>query len=256
LAAQKVERCENPEYGPFKWILQPPPRESPFYTAEENEEWERIRKPGRWLILSVGDWPSSLDLDVAEQLTKIKSAFDAILTYFHWEGICDTSESDFADVFASNSESFHKKLIDELSAPLRDLRTLTKQAARVFADRARKLAGRTAFELSHLETVTAHDDWPPPRGWGFRPGSYSYNGKAHPLYGKGLQLLKRLADARGIAIPIGTLKEDIWPDVEIEDATVRSWISKLRMKLRRSLKLRENEDPIICVDDMAYRLIT
>ena len=54
---------------------------------------------------------------------------------------------------------------------------------------------------------------------------------------------------------IAKLKEDVWKDYpQVEDSTIRGYISELRQELRKALLLPDTYDPLPSADKQAYKL--
>lgn len=107
---------------------------------------------------------------------------------------------------------------------------------------------------SGRETIEPHH-WPPPEGWAFRPGEAAFNGSRFKLCGKLLAILRELAAHKGEPVTADQLKKEVWgeePDL-VEDGNVQGHVSQLRKRLRESLGLDVDVNPIGYADG-AYRL--
>jgi hypothetical protein len=103
------------------------------------------------------------------------------------------------------------------------------------------------------EAVPAPGAWPPPTGWGFQPGRFAYDGKAYPLSGRPLQILRLLAEAAG-PITVDEIRRAIYAGYDADDTTITSQISRLRSILRELLELPADLNPVMASGDGGYTL--
>ena len=105
------------------------------------------------------------------------------------------------------------------------------------------------------------DDPPTSKGLSFAPGGFRFQGsRLFDLEGKPLAVLKQLANSKDKRCTCADLQKTIWQDQATGMETVRSAVMKARKALRaalKTLKIRWNQDPILCVDrgpDLAWKL--
>jgi hypothetical protein len=108
-----------------------------------------------------------------------------------------------------------------------------------------QVAARPGMALADDPRESSHKvQWPPPIGWGFRPGQFSYSGKIHGLSGRPWELLRLLAEGEDCPLTINELRKGLDDGYGIEDVTIRGYISELRKTLRDRLRLPAEHDPI------------
>jgi DNA-binding winged helix-turn-helix (wHTH) protein len=91
----------------------------------------------------------------------------------------------------------------------------------------------------------------------FEPGGFIYRGHRQPLKGKPLQVLQAFAEAPGRICTAAALLRAVWPDVAVEEDTLRSAVCDARKALRQVLEAAGVEgpaDPIPTVDRGMGRL--
>lgn len=116
-----------------------------------------------------------------------------------------------------------------------------------------KLPSEQERERQHRARDDDSNSQPPANdeknGWAFEPGMAIFRGKRIDLSGKPWALLKALVEANGKRLDAQQLKDSAWGHDEFpDDRALVSQLSILRTKLRKSLQLPENTDPVPCVD--------
>lgn len=109
--------------------------------------------------------------------------------------------------------------------------------------------------ITEATSEMADDSWPPGDGWFFRPGECAYNGRAFSIKCKLRDLLARFVNARGAALSLAVLRDDVWKEYkQVDDSTIRGYISDLRTLLKKALALPEGANPIRRIDRQWYQL--
>lgn len=94
---------------------------------------------------------------------------------------------------------------------------------------------------------TQPQEWPPDELWNFQPGEAAFLRVCFPVSGKLARLLTFLAGSRR-GVTLKEMSDEVSPGAQVEDGTVRGYLSDLRKLLRTTFTIAESDDPIPQVD--------
>jgi hypothetical protein len=90
--------------------------------------------------------------------------------------------------------------------------------------------------------------------WDFQPGAAFHRGRKILLSRLPMRLLQEFVKARGRSLTLKDIRSRVWEGQIVSESRVRGLVSELRTILRMALKLPKEYDPILNVDEAAWRL--
>jgi hypothetical protein len=98
-----------------------------------------------------------------------------------------------------------------------------------------------------INSPQSQPEWPPDSGWHFRPGEAAFNRVPFVAQGAQAKTLSVLVLAKG-PVEWTKIAAEVSPDTDIDQKTVRGYVSHARKILRDTFKLDPNVDPLPCVE--------